>query len=465
VPAPQASFRSECAHRSPRSLTPKLPSRQARPSNKILSQFSSHRQTAGNTELLGNLLGSLLAIFFLVGRWSIGRLTGETDADSILAQPRLWIVVAIVPVVLLLRQRPIVRPPSGRTKAVDVAICLFLAYMLLAALWAGNTTLALEKAWEVALMLVVALLLCASRAAVANRKILDGFWWTIVLFGIVMAGLAILLSSGGRIHVPGGGPNAFGRNMGLMALGAVYLGGKTGMKTKPLCAAAIVVAALCILLCGSRGALLSSTVGAAILVASARQALPKKVAAAGVVSLLGMIVIFNTSAGQEALDTFQTRIVHQTFERRHLSDRDDLWWNATDSIREHPWVGLGLNGFHACNSIYPHNIFLEVTAEGGVIGLFLLLNVGRTWWSAAKRDRLRMSWATVSAFGLILCAAQTSGDLFDSRGVFILVALAVPLTEPSLRIVARVARTTNRYSYHPMPGRQPVVSIRRELSV
>jgi hypothetical protein len=169
--------------------------------------------------MISQVFGFLLAMYFLVGRWSIERLDSALDDESPLQQPRVWIVAMLVAWVLI--------AISGRAKnrlgvsltSVDAAICLFLGYMLLAALWSPNSELAYDKATEMALLLAVAIVFAVSRPVLRLEEVSDGFWWAIMVVGVAMASLAIVSSTGGRVYVPGGGPNTFGRNMGLMALG------------------------------------------------------------------------------------------------------------------------------------------------------------------------------------------------------------------------------------------------------
>ena len=216
--------------------------------------------------------------------------------------------------------------------------------------------------------------------------------------------------------------------MGLMGLGAAYLAAAYGRAARPACVAAIAVAMLMVMLCGSRGALLSSSMGAFVLLLTAREPLAKKIAAAAAVALLGAALILSTSAGQNALETFQNRIVLNTFEKQHLAGREDLWLDAVGWIIERPWFGWGLNGYRANSWNYPHNLFLEVTMEGGLVGLLLLLNVGWAWWRKFWQQRHRLPRSSLAALALTFTAAQTSGDLFDSRGVFLMLALATPTT-------------------------------------
>jgi len=63
-----------------------------------------------------------------------------------------------------------------------------------------------------------------------------------------------------------------------------------------------------------------------------------------------------------------------------IHSRLDSWELSWEMIKEYPLLGTGLGGFKGYNNIewtkvikYPHNIILEMTAEGGVIGLLILI--------------------------------------------------------------------------------------------
>lgn len=404
--------------------------------------------------MISQIFGCLLALYFLVGRWSIERLDGALDVGSVFQQPRAWIVAMLVVwASLAISGRAGTRTATWMT-SIDAAICLFLGYMLLASFWSPNSELACDKAVDIGLLLTVALAFAISRPVLSHDRVLDGFWWAIVLVGVAMAGLAILNATGGRIYVPGGGPNTFGRNMGLMALGAAYLASRYGTKVSPISAAVMIVAVLLILMSGSRGALLSTAIGIFTLLVAARASLLTKFAIAGVLTSAMAILLFDTVTGKDALEVFQSRIIEMTVYDRHLSARDNLWLDALDWAKERPWLGWGLNGYRANSWTYPHNMFLEVIVEGGGIGLLLLLNVGRAWWSQMRRSRFHVPRVPVAALALLFTAAQTSGDLFDSRGVFLLLALSCQASVVSAR-TRQERRTANSAVVLPRSARIP----------
>jgi len=379
---------------------------------------------------MGYLIGACLACYFLIGRWNFRRLEGDFDAVEAIQDPRVWLISLAAVAVLLLScfnyrgwwQR-------FRLQRVDAAILLFLSYMLLTALWGPDAELAAFKAYEVSLLLAVAVAVAITRQRDAAMNIASGFFFTLLAIGGAMAFYSIYQSTGGRIAAPGGGPNTFGRNMGLTALSALFFAARSGVNitTKISAAVMVVVALLLILMCGSRGGLMSACMGAMTIIVLSRTSLTRKAVILTGLALLAAAALFYTPAGRNAIDVFEHRIVEQTIENRYMSSRDDLWGHAIELGQLNPIFGLGLNGYQANSWTYPHNLVLEVWVEGGAIGVLLLSFAGFLFVRDCWRFRDRVSSPALAAFVLAFVAAQASGDLYDSRGVFLLMALITPV--------------------------------------
>ena len=98
--------------------------------------------------------------------------------------------------------------------------------------------------------------------------------------------------------------------------------------------------------------------------------------------------------------------------------------------RENPVLGFGSGGFFLYSYVlleqeekYPHNVFLELSAEVGLgpalalaaAVLFLLFSIGRRAWTAKDdRDR-RLVFLLGGLFLINLFAVQFSGDINDNR--------------------------------------------------
>jgi O-antigen ligase len=392
------------------------------------TRFARRRYPEDRSQMSPALIfGSLLAMYYFIGRWTFARLDGDYALTPMVEQPRFWLVAALAGMAVVIQCSLSRRARQFRLTGVDAATIAFLGYMLLTSLWGPDNELAYIKWFEVSLLLAVALVVAIARNGVLDDQVHVGFWATIVLIGLALGALSIVHGGDARAYAPGGGPNTFGRNMGLTAFGAAYLASRYGTFARIGSIGVIGTAAMLVVRSGSRGGLLSFGVAGAVYTVTSKMSIAHKaliVAAVGVATGLAMLY---TDAGQQAIDVFTGRIVQQTLENRYLSGRDDLWLDALEMMRDRPMFGLGLDGFRANSWNYPHNIFLEVAVEGGAVGLLLLLNIPRAWLRHVSRAREPVSRTYLAALALTFVAAQTSGDLFDSRGVFLLVALSLPV--------------------------------------
>lgn len=107
-----------------------------------------------------------------------------------------------------------------------------------------------------------------------------------------------------------------------------------------------------------------------------------------------------TQTGQDTSEDFLTR------DQNSLSWRLNLWRFAVMLALERPLVGLGLGGFSQQSprlvgwSVTPHNDFVRVFAETGILGLVAFL-----WLWNALASRLWRFWRDASDHGQSLLAA------------------------------------------------------------
>ena len=110
------------------------------------------------------LIGSVLAFYLLVGRWTVSRISDRVDSQ-IWLEPRLWAVGLLVALVLLEQSTRRVR--AGWRSGVrlgTVVLCSlgFLGYMAFTATWSPDPAMGSDKAYEMGLLgvLMVVLHLC-----------------------------------------------------------------------------------------------------------------------------------------------------------------------------------------------------------------------------------------------------------------------------------------------------------------
>ena len=369
----------------------------------------------------------LLVLFVLSGRWNLARVT-STDL-GLFGEPRVYIVMLLALVVLSpgLRDRGAVRERIALERTA-VGACAFFGYMSLTGLWAPEGS-ELIKAAELGLVLVAVIATLRLCRAVGPHNVAELFWrWLVPALGaFAVLGVVAGSSADGRLAVLGGGPNVFGRNMGLLAV--AMLGLVLQRRRGSLALGTAVVAAALVLLSGSRGALVATAGGIATLVYLNGRQVGRVVYIAIGVAIVAAGVLEFTEFGAEAVEMFQHRVLRLALEDRYDSGRTDVYTRAWELGVEAPWLGIGLNGFRVIgNHVYPHNIFLETFCEGGLVGIvLLLLFIGPAMLAVAKR-RPGPAPREYGAFIVVLLSAQFSGDLYDSRTVFVFATLLLVLT-------------------------------------
>jgi len=401
--------------------------------------------------------GFLLALFQLFGRSQAERFidVGETGWHLEL---RLWVLVGLATWLIALAAAVGTRRFDARGVATfGRMFVLFLGYMVITGLWAPDPIRAATKAYDLLFVVSSCLLTVVALRTSGVQATIDGFWGGIFAGALVIATLGVAASvagsaPGARLSVLSGGPNVFGRNMGLLALASLHLVFDARRARRVVGMTAAPVAALLVLLSGSRGAMLASFFGVIfylILHRVDRRVVVSLVA----VAILGAVAVA-TSLGELAVAVFTNRFLIGLFVEQYFTHRDVLFLEAIRAGFQNLVGGLGLAGFAKVGTrgVYPHNMFLEAFAEGGLPGLMLLclpfLKYVRRW----RRGMGPGDPLTVAGLGLLVVASSISGDLFDARGVFLLLLMAVASqgAEDAAQVVMSGRRST---SEHEIPHR------------
>lgn len=376
--------------------------------------------------------GFMIGVFQLVGRSYFGQFVGAGDRLWYL-QLRLWVLTALSIWLLgvVVAQVPgAVRGFAGGVRRWSVMIVIFVAYMVVTALWAPEPTLAAMKAydlWYIAWscsLTVVALRVCGVGSTIS------GFWLAVFGLGAFLAAAgvsaAIANPSVSRLSALGGGPNVFGRNMGLLTLAALHFVLEHNKRRVRTVALSIVpIAALLVLFSGSRGAMIALFVGVVVYLIARR--FDRRTRVTILLSTIAGAVAVSTVLGRRAISVFGHRFLRLLLVEGYTSNRTSLLIDGITAGLENPIGGMGLAGFAQVDSYgtYPHNIIVEAFAEGGVFGLvFLCIPFGMFVWHRMRGRRLSDP-VTVAGLLLLGVSSSISGDLFDARGVFLLLLMAV----------------------------------------
>lgn len=369
---------------------------------------------------------ALVVLSLLSGRWSLSRVSG-VDLGAF-GEPRLYLAVLLLLLSLTPGHTPRTTPAVRRAIAWATGIATaFFGYMALTSLWAPDGADPI-KAFEVGLMWVVVITSISLARAVGADVFMALLWkWLILLLALfAVLGVLAAASGTGRLAVLGGGPNVFGRNMGLLTLAVLALAIRGEQKAWALAAA--VVAGGLVVLSGSRGALVATGAGVAVLLYLNSGRIGRIIYIGVVVLAIGALVVEFTGFGAEAADMFRERVLRLAVHDRYDSGRTLVYGSAWGLSMSAPLLGIGLNGFPVLgNHVYPHNLMLEVLCEGGLLGLTLALSLLWRPLAVIAARKQGPKPRDAAAFVLLLMAAQFSGDLYDSRGVFIFAGLVTVL--------------------------------------
>ncbi len=377
--------------------------------------------------MIAKLAGALVGLFYLSGRFS---LLGPEHLDSdvaILYEVRFWVLLALIGVTLMSVSRGSARqlksPRISANRVVALALLLPL-YVAVSAFWSIDFYSSLLKATEAAALVAVCVCIIPFLQSGRVTVMRHGFWIAIVTATGLMCLLACFSDNSDRMAVLGGGPNTFGRNMGLLFLGTLYLQRRSPATKAWMWYPPMVMSLLMVVLSGSRGALLAVSVGSFIYFLIDNRYRTRNIVAIGGMGILLLTTVLATEIGNVAFEMFENRILDQTLERQYMSGREDLYAAAFHLGREHPWFGQGLSGFTIIYGInYPHNIVLELFCETGLVGVALLALLLMAALSFVMRYRRHCDPVIWGALGVMLASAMFSGDFFDSRGVFLMALL------------------------------------------
>ena len=232
----------------------------------------------------------------------------------------------------------------GGVRAWGGMIVLFITFMVISSLWAPELTVALEKSYDLlfvawsCVLTVAALHLCGVRATI------EGFWGVLFGLGIVLAafGLVALFSGmhGARLAALGGGPNVYGRNMGLLTLAALRLVFDNRRWVRLPAMVVAPLATLLVLLSGSRGAMLALFAGVIVYV-GLRRADRRVFRSILLVGIVGLVALA-TQVGQFAVLVFQERFILLLLAERYFTNRDILLLDGITAGIQNPVGGLVL---------------------------------------------------------------------------------------------------------------------------
>ncbi len=380
----------------------------------------------------------LLIIFISIGLikgWAIGAIPLFQAVDL-----TLLISVLVLIVILWELSNPEVRARFLAHQYYFTAFCLWILWLLCTSLYAPRMDWALEKGLRFALFGLI--LFVAPLVMFKSKREGMTFLTTLVAIGfigalVLVTSMLYLVATGSfvelttRLVLIGSNPIQTGR---FMAVCAVLMGTMMAFseKRKFIYGLVMLVFVVAALSTGSRGPVLSLFVTLVALGIIVGGNLRKQV---GILILVGALVVvtvlftmpenltarYNVFAGGELVVTRKGLVVFST-----IAARWELWKNALELwIRDiaHFLFGSGVGGYAAIfpwrDFRYPHNLFLEVLSEFGIIGLVIFLahavlavkDVVRHFRKSYSQPEVLWLGATLTVF----FSAMFSGDINDNR--------------------------------------------------
>jgi O-antigen ligase len=356
----------------------------------------------------------------------------------------LAILVLLVLALRLLGGDPVRRPPA----ALLVPLLVIGAAVLLGLLWSGAPDYGREKAVKYFSVTLLAAL--APFVLLTTERELRRFLYTIAVGALVVAALTLVteptVAEGIATEYDTQGRYSFGGQIfpaRFLCTGALILFLLPGMISSrwrfmaPLAGLGVMVVAIGYGARGPIAAFVATLVAVALVFALRSARSLAAVLAAVVIGAAALPFVTVPSSASERL-------------REAASDpiatvRGDTRWilynQAIELIELHPVIGSGTGTFGAYVSIvspprqrllYPHNIFLEVWAELGIVPLLAyMVAVGGGAWVLMRRlavtdDRYERQ-LLILVFGLLVfnfLVTQVSGDLNDNRTLLFAAGLA-----------------------------------------
>lgn len=233
-----------------------------------------------------------------------------------------------------------------------------------------------------------------------------------------------------------------------LIIGVYLILASAGASARVWVVAALPVLAVVLVATGSRGPVIGGLSGLALLLAfgagtssARRRLLLVLLAMLGCLALVPMLV-------PDAAVSRSLSIFSDAGAGLESNGRTELWLLAYDTFGANPLGGIGPGGFSAIQiaELYPHNLFLEVAVELGLVGLLLTLALlgDAGWrllrtWSAANGEARLLSSLIIALFVTALVNSLFSGALPTNEEVWLWAGVAIGLDAQRRAGVARAS--------------------------
>ncbi len=201
-----------------------------------------------------------------------------------------------------------------------------------------------------------------------------------------------------------------------------------------LASAALIVVAAAI---GSRGPLLGLGFALAVTGAVYLARVPRKVAPVLLLVVAAAALLPFLSLPQDSAERL-SRAARDPVGALEADPRSTAFGQAVDLIEQQPLTGIGAGGFQSVGTLavppedYPHNMFLEVWSELGLLAVVVLaasiaavlVGLWRGAWRLPQGVPLRLLYVVIAVFLFNLLETQITGDVNENRTFWTVFGLA-----------------------------------------
>ena len=290
-----------------------------------------------------------------------------------------------------------------------------------------------------------------------SKRLLSYFYFLLVIIiGIMLlqfvyflkwGDFAIVLAYWNRISIPGANPIQVSRYLAIGAAMMIALLIRNRPSRSLHYFAILFVILLSIILSGSRGPLVSIIIGSIVYAILYERKHSSRIFGYGILAIgtiITLLLVLPESLTQRFFDISQGSVIMTQQGVRRISTiatryefwsmSIEAWFSSITSF----FIGLGAGGFSSLFiwrdwHWYPHNLFFEIIAELGLIGLVIgvlfiiksykIINKGIQRGSFTDHSALWVAGTVV-----MFIAAQFSGDINDNRILWMFIGISIAST-------------------------------------
>ena len=290
-----------------------------------------------------------------------------------------------------------------------------------------------------------------------SKRLLSYFYFLLVIIiGIMLlqfvyflkwGDFAIVLAYWNRISIPGANPIQVSRYLAIGAAMMIALLIRNRPSQSLHYFAILSVILLSIILSGSRGPLVSIIIGSIVYAILYERKHSSRIFGYGILAIgtiITFLLVLPESLTQRFFDISQGSVIMTQQGVRRISTiatryefwsmSIEAWFSSITSF----FIGLGAGGFSSLFiwrdwHWYPHNLFFEIIAELGLIGLVIgvlfiinsyqIINKGIQRGSFTDHSALWVAGTVV-----MFIAAQFSGDINDNRILWMFIGISIAST-------------------------------------